>query len=144
MPIDEELDIPSDPAQDVAPIPMDYQPCASTVYRLRRWLGFTDDSFKVGTLSYTRGRLILMFFWLLWGDLVWSIMEKIYPVSMPFQIDRLGIPKQWITWMTLTATSFLGVFMVPIISFCSDRTRTRWGRRVSPIFWRRWCHYVSF
>ena len=72
----------------------------------------------------------MIFVWLLWGDLVWSLMEMIFPASMPLQLDRLGVPKEWIGYMMGTAGAVINMTFVPVISFRSDRTRTRWGRRI--------------
>ena len=106
-------------------------PAPSTrIGRLRNWLAHTGPEYRVGTLAYTRLGLISIFFWLLWGDLCWTLMEKVFPESMPLQLDRLGIPKNWIGYMMGTAGAIINMSFVPIISFRSDRTRTRWGRRI--------------
>jgi Na+/melibiose symporter-like transporter len=97
---------------------------------LRRWLGHTGPEYTVGTLTYTRLGLFLMFAWLLWGDLVWTLMEFVFPASMPLQLDRLGVPRDWIGYMMGTAGAVINMTFVPVISFRSDRTRTRWGRRI--------------
>jgi hypothetical protein len=49
---------------------------------------------------------------------------------MPLQLDRLGLPKNWIGYMMGTAGAIINMSFVPVISFRSDRTRTRWGRRI--------------
>src|SRR4051812_45890347 len=71
-----------------------------------------------------------MFVWLLWGDLVWSLMETVFPASMPLQLDRLGVGKEWIGYLMGTAGAVINMTFVPVISFRSDRTRTRLGRRI--------------
>lgn len=116
---------PQSPAPAAAPPPSD-EPRS----RLWRWLRETKPSFQVGTLAYTRLGLFLMFVWLLWGDLVWTIMENVFPNSMPLQLDRLGVPKEWIGYIMGTAAAVINMTFVPVISFRSDRTRTRWGRRL--------------
>src|SRR5205814_1242071 len=98
--------------------------------RLLRWLSHTGPDYRVGTLIYTRLGLFLIFIWLLWGDLVWTIMENIFPNSMPLQLDRLGVPKEWIGYTMGTAGAVINMSFVPVVSFRSDRTRTRWGRRI--------------
>jgi MFS family permease len=97
---------------------------------LRAWLAHSGPDFSVGTLTYTRLGLFFMFVWLLWGDLVWTLMEMVFPASMPLQLDRLGVPKDWIGYMMGTAGAVINMTFVPVISFRSDRTRTRWGRRI--------------
>jgi len=98
-------------------------------WTLAYWRGTTPNH-KVGALHYTRAGLFIMFFWLLWGDLVFSLSETIFPASMPLQLERLGIPKEWISWLMGTVGATVNVALVPIISFRSDRTRTRFGRRI--------------
>lgn len=98
--------------------------------RFRAWLNHTGPEYHVGTLSYTRLGLFMIFVWLLWGDLVWSLMEMVFPASMPLQLDRMGVPAQWIGYMMGTAGAMINMTFVPVVSFRSDRTRTRWGRRI--------------
>ena len=44
--------------------------------------------------------------------------------------DRLGVPMQWVGYMMGTAAAVINMTFVPVISFRSDRTRTRAaGRR---------------
>jgi Na+/melibiose symporter-like transporter len=97
---------------------------------LRRWLAHTGPEYAVGTLTYTRLGLFMMFAWLLWGDLVWTLMEFVFPASMPLQLERLGVPKEGIGFVMGTAAAVINMTFVPVISFRSDRTRTRWGRRI--------------
>lgn len=89
-----------------------------------------QDKRKVGTLEYTKYGLFIMFFWMLWGDLVFTLMESVVPSSMPLQLERLGVEKKWIGFMMVTLTSMINLPMVPLISFRSDRTRSRMGRRI--------------
>ena len=107
-----------------------YPAPASRAARFRAWMNHTGPEYRVGTLTYTRLGLITIFFWLLWGDLVWSLMEMVFPFSMPLQLDRLGVPSQWIGYMMGTAGAMINMTFVPVISFRSDRTRSRWGRRI--------------
>ena len=58
-------------------------------------MAVTGPQYQVWTLSYTRKGLIAIFCWLLWGDLVWRLMEMVFQPTMQFQLDRLHIPKKW-------------------------------------------------
>ncbi|MGB7159726.1 MAG: MFS transporter [Tepidisphaeraceae bacterium] len=119
--------VPS-PALDV--LLDDASPRPGRSSRLRAWLSHTGPEYRVGTLAYTRLGLITIFLWLLWGDLVWQLMEMVFPASMPLQLDRMGVPAQWIGYMMGTAGAMINMTFVPVISFRSDRTRSRWGRRI--------------
>ena len=83
--------------------------------RLRNWFTHTGPEYQVGTLTYTRLGLFMIFVWLLWGDLVWSLMEMIFPASMPLQLDRLGVPKEWIGYMMGTAGAVINMTFVPVV-----------------------------
>src|SRR5687767_14003155 len=107
-----------------APVQADLPP-PTRIGRLRSWLNHTGPEYRIGTLTYTRLGLIIIFFWLLWGDLCWTLMEKVFSESMPLQLDRSGIPKNWIGYMMGTAGAIINMSFVPVISFRSDRTRTR-------------------
>ena len=109
---------------------------------MQRWLAYTGPDYRVGTLSYTRRGLFLLFVWLLWGDLVWSLMQMVFPASMPLQLQRLNVPMEWVGYMMGTVAATINMTFVPVISFRSDRTRTRWGRRI-PIHHRHGAVPVS-
>lgn len=88
------------------------------------------EKYRVGTLQYTKVGLFVMFFWILWGDLVFTLMERVFPAAMPLQLRRLGIPVDWTAVLMITLAQAINMTLVPIISFRSDRTRSRWGRRM--------------
>ena len=80
----------------------------------------TDGRYKVGTLHYTKAGLVSLFGWMIMGNLCFNLFEgnggagSIPMVSVLFNF----IPM------------IIGTFMTPIVSFWSDRTRTRMGRRI--------------
>jgi maltose/moltooligosaccharide transporter len=126
--------IPANSTVPAAPAALAYatpDPDAARLHRrLRRWFAHSSPDYRVGTLTYTRLGLFMMFVWLLWGDLVWSLMETVFPASMPLQLDRIGVGKEWIGYLMGTAGAVINMTFVPVISFRSDRTRTRLGRRI--------------
>jgi MFS family permease len=88
---------------------------------------------KVGTLAYTKVGLIMMFFWMLWGDFCFRMMETIFPAIMPLQLGSeggLGATNTAMGVLMSTLPALLAFPLVPIISFKSDRFRSRWGRRI--------------
>ena len=86
--------------------------------------------YRCGSLVYTRKGLILLFAWLLWGDVCFQLMETIIPSILPLKLKSLGSSNVVIG---LIMTSLPGVFnttICPWVSFKSDRYRSRWGRRM--------------
>lgn len=86
--------------------------------------------YTTGTLRYTSSGLGLLFFWLLWGDFCVNLMEAVIPNVIPLKLKSLGGSA---TLISLFMTSLPGVVLLvwnPVIATWSDRTRTRWGRRI--------------
>ncbi len=103
--------------------------------RWHNWLNSSGPDFSVGTLKYTGWGMVVVFLWLFWGDMVFQLSESVFPNSIGLQLDRLDVPKEWIGYLTRTAGAMIGMVMVPVIGFRSDRTRSRWGRRIPYIWW---------
>jgi MFS family permease len=88
------------------------------------------DRFRVGTLSYTKAGLITVFLYLLWGDFCFSLMETVVPSIMPLKLNSLGAPNWLLGLICTTVPNIMNMFGNPLISFRSDRLRSRWGRRI--------------
>lgn len=86
-------------------------------------------TFHAGTLTYTAAGILGLFFWLLWGDFCFSLMNGIWRTILPLQIKSLEMPNWLIGVIVISIPSTLNVILNPIISTVSDRTRSRWGRR---------------
>lgn len=87
-------------------------------------------TYSAGTLSYTRRTLTLLFFWLLWGDCCYVLMESVVPSVMPLQFKGLGASNTLIAMLMSTIPAIMSTVLNPVISFKSDRFRSRWGRRI--------------
>jgi MFS family permease len=88
----------------------------------------TPDKFICGTLKYTPGALAVLFGWLLWGDFTMCLMDAL-PSLLVMQLKDHAISNQAIAvLMTLIAT-VCNTCLNPVISYSSDRYRSRWGRR---------------
>lgn len=84
---------------------------------------------RKGTLEYTAAGLVLLFFYMLWGDLCIQLMEYDVPNILPLQLRELGSSNTLIALIAGTIPALFGMTMNPFFSFRSDRLRTRWGRR---------------
>jgi len=93
-----------------------------------------EDRYRVGTLVYTKAGLVGVFFWVLWGDFVLTLMETLQQTLLPILLKDHGASDREIAIIVSTAASVLTGIINPIISYKSDRTRTRWGRRIPYLF----------
>jgi MFS family permease len=88
------------------------------------------EHYRTGTLTYTKAGLVSLFFFLLWGDFCFQLMETVMPSLLPLELNGLGAPN-WTIGLLITTIPNILVFCVnPVISFRSDRFRSRWGRRI--------------
>ncbi|MGB8355385.1 MAG: MFS transporter [Chthoniobacteraceae bacterium] len=87
-------------------------------------------TYQAGTLTYTKGALVILFGWLLWGDFCFILMETVVPGLMPLKFKALGAPNTIIALVITTIPGIINTILNPIISFRSDRYRSRWGRRI--------------
>jgi Na+/melibiose symporter-like transporter len=90
--------------------------------------------YRAGTLTYTRMGLITLFLWLLWGDFCFTLMEAVIPSVLPLKLKSLAAPN-WLLGLFITTIPSTMNFMInPIVSFKSDRYRSKWGRRIPFLF----------
>ncbi|MBE2204914.1 MAG: MFS transporter [Chthoniobacterales bacterium] len=90
----------------------------------------TKKIYTAGTLTYTKLGLVSLFGWLLWGDFIFNLMEIVAGSFIPLKLKALDAPN-WLIGLALTTVpAFVGMTVHPVISVASDRTRTRWGRRI--------------
>ena len=86
--------------------------------------------YHAGTLTYTRATLVILFCWLLWGDFCYMLMETVVPSILPLKFKDLGASNTAIGMILTTIPMMINSVFNPIISFKSDRCRSRWGRRI--------------
>ena len=95
------------------------------------FLEFTNEGqYRVGTLVYNNRTLMHVFFWILWGDFFFTLFEAIIPSILPLQLKAIGCSPTSMALLAVTIPNIIIMAVTPIISFKSDRTRTRWGRRI--------------
>ncbi len=93
-------------------------------------VGEGRKTWRVGTLVYSSSGLVALFCWLLWGDFAWSMKER--GVMAIFQVLLTQHEASNTTMAVLLAVipAVLGLFLVPIASYMSDRHRSPRGRRI--------------
>lgn len=90
----------------------------------------SEKVYTVGTLTYTRRGLVMVFFWILWGDFIFTLMETVVPIVLPLQLEKFGASNFLMGILMVTIPSMLNFVITPWVSFKSDRYRSRWGRRI--------------
>jgi maltose/moltooligosaccharide transporter len=85
--------------------------------------------FRVGTLVYSRGSLITLFSWMLWGAFIVALMESVMPSLLPLVLRDNGASNQAIGFIVAGLYMVVNAVANPIISYKSDRFRSCWGRR---------------
>lgn len=84
----------------------------------------------VGTLTYSTGGLIILFAWLLWGDFAWSMRDRSIPAIMQLLFKKYGASDMLTGLLIGSLPAVFIMTLCPIISYQSDRLRSRWGRRI--------------
>ncbi len=88
-----------------------------------------DRTLTVGSLLYTRAGLVNLFGWLIWGDFVMVMMESVAPSLVPLLLKSNGANNEEIVIIVSTLAMVMNACLNPVISYQSDRFRSRWGRR---------------
>ena len=89
------------------------------------------DSCRVGNLVYTKRGLFALFFWLLWFDFCFTLMETVLGPIIQFRLKNdLKADSFLFTMFMVTVPSIINFFLNPIISIKSDRHRGPRGRRI--------------
>jgi MFS family permease len=85
---------------------------------------------SVGTLRYTLPGLVILFFWLLFGDFALSMRERSADPVVQLLVKKYNASSTYQSYLLTVLPSTIALFLAPIISFKSDRHRSRWGRRI--------------
>jgi MFS family permease len=83
-----------------------------------------------GTLSYTAWGLAGLFFLLLCGDFAYAVRERSVGPVVQLMLRRLHASDTTMAFYFSTVPTALTLVISPIVSFKSDRYRSRWGRRI--------------
>ena len=99
-------------------------------------------TFAVGSLLYSRAGLVNLFVWLIWGDFVMVLMESVAPSLVPLLLKNNGANNEEIIVIVSTLAMVMNACLNPVISYKSDRFRSRWGR--APTVHRPSRRHLSF
>lgn len=87
-------------------------------------------SWRVGTLVYTKAGLAAVFGWLLWGDFAWMIKERALWPLVPLILKKFEATDMITGLLMGTLPAALALVLGPIVSYRSDRLRSKRGRRI--------------
>jgi len=91
--------------------------------------------YTVGTLRYTVFGLCMLFFWLLWGDFISTLLDGCIPGILPLKLKDLGASDMTLVLLNKTLAYGITFVFAPMVSISSDRHRGRWGRRIPYLAW---------
>jgi len=90
----------------------------------------TPKRWQAGTLTYSTAGIVVLFFWLLWGDFAWGLKERSVGYVAGLMVKSFGISDFVYTVLMVSFPCFTNIFLMPVISYRSDRHRSKWGRRI--------------
>lgn len=94
-----------------------------------------QSKWSVGSLTYTKAGLLVLFLILLLGDFGWMMRERSVSPMGQLLLTKFQ-PSDLLTGLLFgSIPAALTIIIWPIVSVWSDRTRSRWGRRVPFLFW---------
>jgi hypothetical protein len=79
--------------------------------------------------------LAALFFWMLWRDFCFTVLELTLPKLLPLTLQKLGVSNTLIGVTVGSIAGVLNMIVTPIVSFRSDRLRTPLGRRIPYLIW---------
>ncbi len=89
------------------------------------------SKWSVGTLTYTAAGLAVLFALLLWGDFAWSMKDRVvFPMTVKLAKERFELNDTLYSILIISFPNFTNIFLMPIVSYLSDRHRGRLGRRI--------------
>ncbi|HTB80373.1 MAG TPA: MFS transporter [Opitutaceae bacterium] len=91
--------------------------------------------YQAGTLTYTKEALYRLFFWLLVGDLVFTLVGQLELRMFPVFLKQEGASDKAIAIMASSIPAVMRFFFNPIVNYQSDRKRSPRGRRIPYILW---------
>jgi MFS family permease len=90
----------------------------------------SSNLWHVGTLTYTRAGLAVLFSLLLWGDFAWSMKERSAAPVLQIIVKDFHASDTEMQWFMVVIPNAMGILLGPVIGYRSDRHRGRWGRRI--------------
>jgi len=94
----------------------------------------TGPLFRAGTLVYDTRGLLMVFAWLLGGEVIFTLIDMLEPKLLPIILKAHNASDKEIAIIVGSFNAVLQLLIMPPLGYCSDRLRTRWGRRIPLLF----------
>ncbi len=91
--------------------------------------------YTAGSLSYTFSGLVILFCLLLLGDFAFSMRERSAQPVVQLAMQQYGASATYMSVVLAVIPPAIGMTLGPIISYRSDRHRSRRGRRIPFLLW---------
>jgi len=91
--------------------------------------------YRAGTLTYTRVELYRLFFWLLVGEAIYTLVSQLEIRIFPVFLKQHGASDKIIGIIAGTIPSFMRLLLNPVVNYRSDRKRSPRGRRIPYLLW---------
>ena len=102
-----------------------------TVCEEKKYMSSEKKTYSVSGLSYTLPQLLWVIALILIGQFAMAICINMVPRIVPLKLKELGISSTLLVFIMATLGQILNMTLCPMVSFKSDRYRSkRWGRRV--------------
>lgn len=89
-----------------------------------------ERPYMVGTLRYSLLEVYVVSAWVILGGSIFGMLGSLVPTLLPLTLERFGASSALIGLVVGSIPAAMNFVMNPILSTASDRTRTRWGRRI--------------
>lgn len=86
--------------------------------------------FRADAAVATRRGLLRLFSWLLAGDFAFVLIDQIEPRALPVVLRQHGASNTATAVIVSSIPSIMAFLVTPVVSYRSDRLRSRWGRRI--------------
>ncbi|CAN5501905.1 hypothetical protein BH09VER1_BH09VER1_53610 [soil metagenome] len=94
----------------------------------------SPHQYSTENLTYTKRGLLLLSFWLLWGDFAFNFFESVFGRFLPIYLKDLQASNTLIGVMSGSFAGLVNVIFLPGISRWSDDLRTSIGRRIPLLY----------
>ena len=91
--------------------------------------GKSQEVWRIGTLTYTRGGLAALYGWLLWGDFSWQLKERTGPM-VQVMLGNFKASDFLTALFMYSLPAAITMTVGPIVGHWSDNHRSRRGRRI--------------